>query len=327
LKILIIQSAFIGDVILATPVISGMIRCFPGAQVDVLVRKGNESLLNNFPGLNEVLIWNKNKEKYKNLFRLLSRIRIEKYDVVINLQRFAATGFLTAFSGGKQRIGFSKNPFSFLFSQAVPHQIGQGETLHETSRNLSLISFFGAVKNSRPLLYPSVSDFEFVREYQNQNYYCIAPTSVWFTKQVPAEKWIELIKALEVKDSNTQIFLLGGPSDFDACQLLLEKCANQKVVNLAGTLSFLQTAALMYSAKRNFVNDSAPLHIASAMNAPVSVFYCSTIPAFGFGPLSDDKKIIEVQGLNCRPCGLHGFKSCPEGHFKCALNLNTEASI
>jgi heptosyltransferase-2 len=72
----------------------------------------------------------------------------------------------------------------------------------------------------------------------------------------------------------------------------------------------------------NYVNDSAPLHFASAMNAPVTAVYCSTIPEFGFGPVSDVQNIVEVEEkLSCRPCGLHGYSSCPLGHFKCAMDI------
>jgi len=94
---------------------------------------------------------------------------------------------------------------------------------------------------------------------------------------------------------------------------------------LSGKLTFMQSAALMRDAVMNFVNDSAPQHFASAMNAPVTAIFCSTVPAFGFGPLSDNSAIIETdEKLSCKPCGLHGFKSCPEKHFKCALTIRKE---
>jgi len=90
-------------------------------------------------------------------------------------------------------------------------------------------------------------------------------------------------------------------------------------------LSFLQSAALMKNAVMSYVNDSAPMHFASAMNAPVTAVYCSTIPGFGYGPLSDDSHIIEtIESLSCRPCGLHGHQTCPEKHFKCARSIQTE---
>jgi len=97
------------------------------------------------------------------------------------------------------------------------------------------------------------------------------------------------------------------------------------VVNLAGELSFLESAALMKGATMNFVNDSAPMHLASAMNAHVTAVYCSTIPAFGFGPLSTKSFIIQTsEKLSCRPCGSHGYKTCPQGHFKCATTISPE---
>jgi heptosyltransferase-2 len=79
----------------------------------------------------------------------------------------------------------------------------------------------------------------------------------------------------------------------------------------------------MKNALRNYVNDSGPLHLTSAMNAPVSAFFCSTIPDFGFGPLSEDAQVIATtENLSCRPCGSHGFKVCPKGHFKCGRGID-----
>ena len=71
------------------------------------------------------------------------------------------------------------------------------------------------------------------------------------------------------------------------------------------------------------MNDSAPLHLASSVNAKITAIFCSTVTSFGFGPKSDDAVVVETPlSLDCRPCGLHGFKSCPEGHFKCALTID-----
>ena len=99
--------------------------------------------------------------------------------------------------------------------------------------------------------------------------------------------------------------------------------SSQVCLNLAGKMSFLQTASLMKDASMNFVNDSAPLHIASAMNAPVTAIFCSTIPEFGFGPLSGDAFVIQTnKKLECKPCGLHGLNHCPKKHFDCAMTID-----
>jgi len=125
-KILFIQTAFTGDVVLTTALVEKWHRYFPIDQVDFLVRKGNEGLLDNHPFIHSVLIWDKKHQKKRNLFDLLKKIRKNKYDKVITLQRFASTGLLTGLSGAKDRIGFDKNPVSFLFTQKMHLVIDQG---------------------------------------------------------------------------------------------------------------------------------------------------------------------------------------------------------
>jgi heptosyltransferase-2 len=345
-KFLIIQTAFIGDVVLATAIIEKLHQYFPDAQIDFLVRKGNEALLAGHPWLNEVLVWDKKEGKLKNLFRIGRLIRKRHYDKVINVQRFAATGLLTAFSGAKETIGFDKNPLSRFFTKRVPHIVsapvkpGSSSTsstpLHEIDRNQQLIKEFTDETPAKPRLYPTKKDEEKISAYQTPTpYITISPASVWFTKQYPKEKWVAFIKELP---ENYHIYLLGAPSDKPLAQYILRETqpqqptapstapspnpASPRITDLTGQLSFLQSAALMRSAAINYVNDSAPMHFASSVNAPVTAVYCSTIPGFGFGPLSDNSNIVEIQQpLDCRPCGLHGYKACPKGHFHCAYKI------
>jgi ADP-heptose:LPS heptosyltransferase len=321
-KILIIQTAFIGDVVLATPLIEKLHVFFPAAKIDFLLRKGNEQLLTDHPFVHEVLIWDKKKNKGQNLFRMIMRIRKNKYELVINVQRFFATGLITVFSGARETIGFDKNPLSFLFSKKIKHQVGGEAAVHETLRNLELIRGLTDSSIFKPKLYPSAADVASIQELANGKYITISPASVWFTKQFPVSQWISFIQKMP---PGAGIYLLGGPGDQSICQEILKACPRCEIKVLAGSLSFLQSAALMSSAQMNYVNDSAPMHFASAMNAPVTAVYCSTIPGFGFGPLSDKSFIVEIQNaLYCRPCGLHGYKACPEGHFRCALEIRDE---
>ena len=313
-KFLVIQTAFIGDVVLATALIEKLHVYFPDARIDFLVRKGNEALLTGHPFLHEVLIWDKRRHKLRNLWRLIRKIRQTRYDTVINVQRFAATGILTAFSGAGQAIGFDKNPLSIAFTKKIPHIVGNR---HEIERNQTLIAALTDDHPAKPRLYPSKADEEKVNSYKTKPYITISPASVWFTKQYPKEKWAAFLEQLPKEYT---AYLLGAPSDRKLCEEI--KTAHPKAVSLSGALTFLQSAALMKDADMNYVNDSAPRHFASAVNAPVTAVYCSTIPAFGFGPLSDKRFIVEIQQpLDCRPCGLHGYKACPKGHFHCAWKI------
>jgi ADP-heptose:LPS heptosyltransferase len=322
-KFLIIQTAFIGDVVLATSLVEKLKIHFPDAEVDFLVRKGNESLLANNPGLKEVLVWDKKKNKLLNLWKMLRRIREKKYDAVINVQRFAATGILTAFSGAREKIGFDKNPVSFLFTKKIKHLISDTDKpKHEIERNAELVKDLTDAVIVKPRLYPSVNDFNIIEPYKNGPYLTVSPASVWFTKQYPKDKWISFLNKIP---ASYTIYLLGSRGDKQLAGEINKGTSHPQLVDLCGQLSFLQSAALMQDAIMNYVNDSAPMHFASAMNAPVAAVYCSTIPAFGFGPLSTKSFIVETgEKLSCRPCGLHGWKACPLGHFNCSYTIKDE---
>jgi heptosyltransferase-2 len=228
-KFLVIQTAFIGDVVLATAILEKLHSHFPDAQIDFLVRKGNEALLTNHPYLHEVLVWNKKQHKLQNLWHLIRRIRRTKYDKVINVQRFAATGLLTAFSGAAATIGFDKNPLSFFFTRKIPHLVSApaapqsdsitpsapGPPLHEIDRNQRLIAAFTDDLPAKPRLYPSAADLTKVQPYKGKPYITVSPASVWFTKQYPPEKWAAFLR--EVPASYT-VYLLGAPSDKQLCE-------------------------------------------------------------------------------------------------------------
>lgn len=313
---MVIQTAFIGDVILATGILEKLHQTFPDSQLDFLVRKGNESLLKDHPFVKKTLVWDKRENKWGNMFRLIRTIRSEKYDLVVNLQRYNSSAFITLRSGAKHTSGYASSFLSAFFDKRIEHKLGSAGNFgpHEIERNHQLIAHLCPGDAGRPALYPSKSDYDFIKSYSDEKYITISPASVWFTKQVPSTIWVDLIRSL----NNQKIFLLGGPGDQTLCTEIISCCPNQNVISLAGKLSLLQSAALMKSAAMNYTNDSAPLHLCSAMNAPVTAVFCSTIPEFGFGPLSDISFIVQHQGvLECKPCGIHGYKECPKGHFKC----------
>ncbi|MBD3276363.1 MAG: glycosyltransferase family 9 protein [Candidatus Marinimicrobia bacterium] len=319
-KFLIIQTAFIGDVVLSLPVAQILKSKFPDCSVSFFVRKGNENLLENHPAVDDIFIWNKRQGKYRSLYANYSRLKKIHWDGIFNLHRFFSTGLLTSVLHGDIKVGFDKNPFSKFFDHAIAHEIPfkeDGNVKHEVDRNLQLLSPLNIQEFENPKLYPSQQDYDAVKSYKNNPYYVIAPSSVWFTKQWPQSKWIELIQNVP---ETIDILLIGGPGDTEYCDEIAEHKSN--CINAAGKLTFLQSAALIDDALLTIVNDSAPLHFSSAMNTPTIAIYCSTIPDFGFYPLAENSQVVEYSGeLYCRPCGLHGFKECPEDHFQCAQDI------
>ena len=314
-KFLVIQTASIGDVILATAVAEKLHAYFPDSQIDMMIKKGYESLFDNHPYLNKVYLWDKKRHKYGSLFSILKKVRKQRYDLIVNVQRYAATGFLTVFGKAKETSGFDKNPFSRFFTHKIKHQIGV-KGLHEVDRNQRLIEHITDEKAMRPALYPSEDVFDKVRHYKSERYICVAPCSLWFTKQFPEDRWVQFLRLVPY---DLKVYLLGGKDDGAICDRIIANVPDKQIESLAGHLNLLESAALMKDAAMNYVNDSSPMHLASSQNAPTTAIFCSTVPDFGFGPLSEDSVIVEEnRNLKCRPCGLHGYKECPKEHFRCA---------
>ena len=227
----------------------------------------------------------------------------------------------------------------------MKHVVGiKDNPIHEVQRNLMLVEHFTSDVDVTVKLYPARQDYEKIAsikhewfshinnklnsnsiKYKSENfreYVCIAPSSVWFTKQYPKEKWIEFIKHINVQ---IPIFLLGSPGDRYLCEEIKNTSQDHLVYNMCSEASLLQSAALMQDAIMNYTNDSSPMHIASAMNAPITAIFCSTATWFGFTPLSTNSYIVEKEeALYCRPCTYHGKRACPEKHFKCANDITAQ---
>jgi heptosyltransferase II len=320
-RFLVIQTASIGDVVLATPVIEKIHAFYPDANIDVLLKRGNESLFEGHPFIGRLLIWDKSFRKYTHFYAIIREVTKARYDVVINLQRFASTGLLTMLSGARFKAGFSKNPFSVFFTFRAKHIIKKGNQ-HEVQRNLSLIEPLTDDSMILPKLYPGANHSALMSQYKTVKYITISPASLWFTKQYPVEKWIEFVREV---DHQLRIYFLGSRKDYHICELIVKGSGHENSMILAGKISFLESAVLMKDASMNYMNDSAPLHLASSVNAPTTAIFCSTVTGFGFYPLARDSVVIQSdKQLTCRPCGLHGLKKCPEGHFDCARTIKTD---
>ncbi len=323
-RFLVIQTASIGDVILATAVAEKLHAYFPDSQIDMMIKKGYDSLFEDHPFINKVYSWDKKKHKYRSLFSIWRQIRRQRYDLIVNIQRYAATGFITAFGKAKETSGFNKNPFSCFFTHRIKHEIGV-KGVHEVDRNQKLIAHITDDKAVRPGLYPNEKILEKVKHYKSDRYICVAPCSLWFTKQYPEDLWIQFLRQIPV---DLKVYLLGGKDDGALCDRIIANVPDKQIESLAGQLNLLESAALMRDAAMNYVNDSSPMHLASSQNAPTTAIFCSTTADFGFGPLSDDSVVVEEnRNLKCRPCGLHGYRECPKGHFNCAYFIDIKELI
>lgn len=326
-EVLIIQTSFLGDVILSLPIAQAL-KCFDNSiKVTFLVIPEVKSVLENNPFVDEILVYDKRRLSYslKEFFRIVRTIKQKNFDTVVCPHRSLRSALLTLYSGAQRRIGFNTSAITKCFTDVVPYR----KNVHEIIRNLSLLIPLGIIHNEilRPELFPSKEDEKFVENVlkqigigENEKLIAVAPGSVWFTKRFPENKFIKLLDMLE--PDGVPIVLIGGRDDEKLGAMIKIKSKNCRTYNLAGKLTVLQTAALLRRAIVLVTNDSAPLHIGNAIGARVIAIFGSTVPEFGFYPYGNNDVIFQILNLPCRPCGIHGRKKCPIKTFDCMTKIS-----
>ncbi|NOS85742.1 MAG: glycosyltransferase family 9 protein [Ignavibacteria bacterium] len=329
-KILIIQTAFLGDVILALPMVQSIKAHLSDALVDFLCIPSTESALQNHPAINKIIPYDKKGgDKLDKFIEVLNEIREVEYDIVISPHRFLRSSLLTYYSESKVRIGFEENSMAFLLTNKVKYI----KDKHEIYRNLELVKQIPGLEydekkvSLKPELYASTEQKENVRHLlvHKSNLISFAPCSKWFSKQLPIEKAAEIAKILMFKGYN--IALVGGEADIAYCTELEDVFKDDSLMNLCGKLSPLESYEVMTYSKALITVDSAAQHLGSASGIPVVLIYGSTDISFGFYPLTSKYKIAEIDSLECRPCTDHGRDKCPLGHFKCMVDLSAEKIV
>ncbi len=331
MKILIIQTAFIGDVILITPLIRETRKIFPSAIIDVLVTSGNQAILNNNPHINEILITD--KKKVLDYVKTLFMLRKKAYDMALTPHRSARTLTLLFLSHIKVRIGFNRDLYRHLLTCRLLHP----KSVHKAEKNLGLLIPFltddypdlkalSEILTDNQLnwyseLFPTKNDYEVSSKflYSGINV-AIAPGSVWNTKRWSKENYITLSKLLKEKGYN--LVFIGSKSEEELAQEIIDN-AGIEAINSCGSLSILQSAALISQCDALVCNDSGALHIGNAVNTPVFAFFGPTVQRYGYYPYRKHDYVFEID-LECRPCGMHGHKKCPLGHHNCMKLLNPE---
>ena len=139
--------------------------------------------------------------------------------------------------------------------------------------------------------------------------------SVWATKRWPY--YVDLATRLS---GGFRVVVVGGRDDTPLAASIVRATAG-RAIDATGRLSLLASACLLGRTSVLVTNDSAPLHLASAMNTPTIALFGPTVPGLGFGPLADGSSIAQADTLACRPCDAHGPQACPLVHWRCMRDL------
>jgi heptosyltransferase-2 len=217
-------------------------------------------------------------------------------------------------SGIKNRIGYSSQ-------KHLTHSVEVDRSLHIRDRVLLLLKDFNdgiQTLDNDTEVYLSTSDINkaksLLSKQKGLKKIAVAPGSVWATKKWPESHFIELIK----QSKAYEIYLIGGPGDFRLCESIIKQSEHLNIFNCAGQLSILESCALIKEMDLVLCNDSAPLHMANAVETNVFAFFGPTVKKFGCYPYRNGDKILEID-LDCRPCAKHGSNKCPLKHHNCMI--------
>jgi heptosyltransferase-2 len=325
---LVIQTAFIGDAILTLPMIQVLHKQYPNLAIDVVVVPRAAELFTNHPDIREIFPYDKRSfGGVLGYFRLRKRLRSREYDLAIVPHRSVRSAMIAKGAKIPVRIGFDLSSAPKRFTETVRYR----ENIHESERNISLLKPLQIeVKETiYPDLYPSRQDHKAVENFllangfrNSQQLIGIAPGTVWNTKRWLKERFAQL--AQELSKAGNFVVLIGGNDDVNLCKEIEDLAAHPSVINAAGKLSLLKSAALIQRCSVLVSNDSAPMHIAVAMKTQVVGIFGATVPSFGFAPYGQHDVVVETIGLTCRPCTRHGGKQCPIKTFECMDRIRVE---
>jgi heptosyltransferase-2 len=326
IKILIIRLSSIGDILLTTSFVRQVRQAFPKAIIDYVVKSIYQELLNANPNIDSLLVLN-TEQGNSDLKILRKTIKSAEYTYIFDLhnnirsnylRRRIAAEYINSISKDKFRqsalVFFNKNKYKTI--QSIPERylkVGQAVGICDDGIGLDLYWKNGDEHRVKQLL----SDQKISL---HEPYICLAPGASFYTKRWPPEYFERLIMQID-KEFSIQSVILGGEDD-KALGTYLAK--NGKAFNLSGKTSLLETAIILSKSSLLISNDSGLMHMATAVNTPVIAIFGSSVRELGFFPFRSPHKVIEVEGLDCRPCSHIGKNYCPKKHFKCMKDITPE---
>lgn len=327
-KILVIQTAFLGDVVLTTPLLSAIKDGFPKASLSVLVVPRTKEILSGHPAVDEVLVYDKKGDLrgLRGLIRTARLLKSRGFDLCLLPHRSFRSAILAYLARIPRRIGFKKSAGSLFYTDRV----FRDPTRHEVDRNLSLLAAL-EIEPASAVRHLKVASDPVAREAVDRILKtegvkpgdCLigmAPGSVWATKRWLPEGFAAVADTLIVQ-YQASILLLGSREDETTTLEIIARC-RQRPVNLAGQ-PISELVATLARCRLLITNDNGAMHIGTALSVPVVAVFGSTSSSGGYGPYTKRAEIVE-HTLPCRPCGLHGYRRCPLGHFKCMKDIGPE---
>ncbi|MFQ5849135.1 MAG: lipopolysaccharide heptosyltransferase II [Candidatus Binatia bacterium] len=319
-----VQTSYLGDVVLTTPLLSEIRRRFPEAELAILCTPRAKNLLKGNPDVDEIVTDDKNRDGkgIRGLWRKAKELRGRGYTMALSPHKSLRSALLLFLARVPRRIGFRQSAGSFLYHCRV----NRDTKAHDVERNLSILKVFGVdpgecrrdlrveVDSSTQEAVTRIFRSLGIERKDGWLIFGLNPGSVWPTKRWSAEGYAELMARLK-KRYRCELLLFGGFEDREIVNKIQELSGNV-AVNLVGKISLQELACALDWCDVFITNDSGPMHIAVARRIPVVAVFCATTPSLGFYPYSS-RAVVVGKELSCRPCSSHGGQRCPLGTEDC----------
>ncbi len=313
-KILVIRFSSIGDIILTSPVIRALKKQL-AAELHFLCKSTFSSLMKYDPHIDRHWIYSENKAS------LLKQLKNENFDLVVDLQKNFLSRKLVGQLSAKY-VSFDKTNINKWLH--VNFKYPPLKNRHIVDRYFDALAHVGVTNDGLGLAF-YLNPAEEKKSVPPASFYlCIALGAAHATKQIPDSIIMQMCDQLQ-----TKIFLLGGAQDFEKGERIAK--GRPMVNNLAGKLSFHESAIKLKGAKLLITGDTGLMHMAVGLSVPTVVLWGNTVPEFGMSPYYGNRerytKSYQVKNLACRPCSKLGKPKCPKGHFDCMKKQDTDLII
>jgi len=315
-KILIIRFSSIGDIVLTTPLVRCIKKQLPDAELHFLVKKQYVPLLASNPYVDKIHSFEKKANE------IIPELKKENFDFVVDLQKNRRSLYVRTCLGLPYGTFNKLNKKKWLLTN---FKINLLPKIHIVDRYFEAVKKLKVTNDLQGLDFfipenDKVDIAKMLPETFQNGYIALVTGSKQNTKQIPAEKILELCKKIE-----EPVLLLGGKEDVDKAKQVSELLGTH-VFNACGKFNINQSASLAAQALAVITTDTGLMHIAAALRKKVISVWGNTVPDFGMYPYFPKGKenfyVIEVKDLKCRPCSKLGYKQCPRKHFRCMMEID-----
>lgn len=325
MRILVLQTAFLGDAVLTTPLFATIKKNIPDAVISCIIRPEWKPVLEHSKHVDELLCFDKRGKDSgpAGTLRFALELRKKKYDVALCPHPSFRSGLILRVANIPKRIGFDDAAGHMFFN----HLVKRNEKQHEVQKVLSLCSLIGIdpenwVETLHVSPDPTIDVDALVGPLgigSDEVVVGVHPGSVWGTKRWIPEKFAKVCRV--VAKQGFKVVVFGTKQERQLVKEVVSNAEHQAVIPCFG-LSLNELISVYDKKVGVYIsNDSGPMHIACALGKPVVAIFGSTVPEQGYAPVSEMSAVAQVDRLKCRPCGPHGHDQCPEGHFDCMKKL------